>query len=300
MSTNPLLAKLGLSSNDRAVIFHADDIGMCHAAQMAYEELIAVGSISSAATMVPCGWYPATAVYCRENQANQPHIDMGVHVTLTSEWVGTYRWGPISTRERSSGLMDEQGYFYAETVPAQENMEPDAVKIEIEAQIHRALADGIDVTHIDSHMGSIFHAKFLPAYFDLAQKYQIPALAIRPDAIQGSWGEPDGSPEMLAEWQELEDNGFPMLDCIEGMSLDQPKNRIEEAKQRLYGLPPGVSYFIIHPSIDTAELRTIAPDWENRVADYELFRSDEWQKTVEESGVKVIGWRVLRDLMRAA
>ena len=300
MSTNPLLAKLGLSSNDRAVIFHADDIGMCHASQMAYEELIEVGSISSAATMVPCGWYPATAVYCRDNQAKHRHIDMGVHITLTSEWEGSYRWGPISTRDTSTGLMDEQGYFHTLTEPAQENMQPDAVKVEMEAQIQRALADGIDVTHIDSHMGSIFHPKFLPAYFELAQKYQIPALMIRPAAMKGNWGEGDNSPEAMAQLQALEDAGFPMLDAIEGMSLDQPKNRIEEAKRRLDGLPAGVSYFIIHPSIATAELRAIAPDWENRVADFELFRSEEWRKTVEASGVKVIGWRVLRDLMRGA
>jgi predicted glycoside hydrolase/deacetylase ChbG (UPF0249 family) len=299
MSVNPLLAKLGLSANDRAVIFHADDIGMCHASVAAYTELIEFGLISSAATMTPCGWFPATAVYCRTHQASHPHIDMGVHITLTSEW-NNYRWGPLSTRDASTGLLDDEGYFFARSAPLQERAQAGAVRREVAAQIDRALAAGIDVTHMDSHMGSIFHMPFVPDYFATAVQYQIPALSLRASTLRLSWmghGLPDTAVDYLAM---MEDNGFPMLDRIEGMPLDNPTNRLETAKALLDTLPIGVSYFIVHPSVDTPELRTIAPDWENRVADYQLFTSEAWRKTVEASGVKVIGWRVIRELMRNA
>lgn len=298
MNPNPYLKKLGFSDNDRVVILHADDIGMCQASVAAYQELINFGLLSSAATMVPCGWFPATAVYCQTHQSAHPHIDMGVHLTLTSEWDG-YRWGPVSTRNPESGLMDEAGYFYARTKPARDHARPDAVRQEIETQIERALAAGIDVTHIDSHMGSIFHPPLIPAYFETARKYRIPALSLRAQAMKQHWMGGDLSAPELAYVEKLEADGFPLMDEIEGMSLDKPEDRLVEARERLAGLPIGLSYFIVHPSIDTPELREIAPDWRCRVADYELFTSEAWRKTVEESGVKVVGWRAVRDVMRA-
>ena len=92
MKPNPFLKKLGFSDNDRAVIIHTDDIGMCHASVQAFKDLWTFGTITSGATMVPCPWFPAVAQMCKEN----PAIDMGVHATLNSEWV-SYRWGPVST-----------------------------------------------------------------------------------------------------------------------------------------------------------------------------------------------------------
>ncbi len=104
MNPNPLLRKLGCSDSDRLVIIHTDDIGMCQATIQAYKDLWEFGTISSGAVMVPCPWFPAVAQMCREN----PGMDMGVHATLNAEWEG-YRWGPVSTRDRESGLLDTRG-----------------------------------------------------------------------------------------------------------------------------------------------------------------------------------------------
>src|SRR3954463_10603061 len=104
---NPALKKLGFDEHDRVLIIHTDDIGMCQATLPAYENLLHAGLISSASAMVPCPWFPETARFCR----GHPDVDMGVHLTLNSEW-DTYRWGPISTRDTASGMLDEQGYFY--------------------------------------------------------------------------------------------------------------------------------------------------------------------------------------------
>ena len=154
MRPNPLLKRLGLSDDARAVIFHADDVGMCQASLAAYVDLVDFGLISAASTMVPCSWFPATAAFCRDHPGEK--VDMGVHLTLTSEWDG-YRWGPISTRDPASGLMDTDGYFHPDTESAQAHGDPAAVQLEIQTQVERALAAGIDVTHIDSHMGTVFH-----------------------------------------------------------------------------------------------------------------------------------------------
>lgn len=88
---NPFLARLGYGPDDRVVIIHADDVGMCQASLAAFADMVAFGLVSSGSTMVPCSWFPAAAAFCRAN----PEVDMGVHVTLTCEW-DAYRWGPIS------------------------------------------------------------------------------------------------------------------------------------------------------------------------------------------------------------
>ena len=110
-------------TDDRVVIIHTDDIGMCQASVSAFEELWEAGIITSGATMVPCPWFLDAARLCRTS----PDIDMGVHVTLTSEWE-TYRWGPISTRDPASGLLDSDGYFFRTSEDFQASGDPVQLK----------------------------------------------------------------------------------------------------------------------------------------------------------------------------
>ena len=171
MKPNTFLKKLGFSDNDRLVIIHTDDIGMCHASVQACKDLWAFGTITSGAVMVPCPWFPAVVEMCKEN----PAIDMGVHATLNAEWE-SYRWGPVSTREAGSGLMDEAGYFHQWHPGVYQNAKPEAVAVEVNAQIEKALAAGIDVTHVDSHMGTIMSPLFIESYIQSAAKRLLPNL----------------------------------------------------------------------------------------------------------------------------
>jgi predicted glycoside hydrolase/deacetylase ChbG (UPF0249 family) len=294
---NPVLRKLGLADNDRVVILHVDDVGMCQATLSALDDLLDFGLISSAAVMVPCPWFPQTAAYCREH----PEIDMGVHLTLNSEWDG-YRWGPISTRDAASGLMDDEGYFNRRQPAFHKNGDPEAVRIEMKAQVDRALAAGIDATHIDSHMGAIAHVKFIAAYHDLAVEYGLPPTVIfRADKMGFERLGLDAELMAIAlqAVEKLEGRGVPLLDNEVGLPLDQPENRIGQAKRALDELKPGITHFYMHPAHDTPELRAIAPDWESRVADYHAFISTEVRDYVKNKGIHVIGNRVLRDLMRS-
>jgi predicted glycoside hydrolase/deacetylase ChbG (UPF0249 family) len=304
MQPNPVLKKLGFDNHDRIAIIHVDDVGMCQASVAAFADLWDFGLISSGAVMVPCPWFLHAAKYAREH----PEADLGVHLTLTSEWE-TYRWGPLSTRNPQTGLLDAEGYFHHLAQPVQEQADPAAVQTELVAQIERAKAAGMQPTHADTHMGTVAHAKFMQGYLQTAIQHQLPPMMLRLDEagwqkVIGDHAGAEFDPETIAELVQmtaaLEGIGLPLLDNIFGMPLDSnPIQRLEEAKQAFSNLPPGITHFIIHASKDTPELRAITPDWPCRVADYETFQKEELRQHIKEISVQVIGYRDLQKLMLA-
>lgn len=311
MKPNPVLKRLGLAEDDRAVIIHTDDIGMCQASLAAYADLVEVGLISAASTMVPCPWFPATAAFCR---AHPDKVDMGVHITLTSEWRSGYRWGPISTCDPASGLLDEAGYLPYTSEEVQAHATPEAVRREIQAQVERAVAAGIDVTHIDTHMGTVYDPKFLESYVQTALEHRIPPMLVRKD-VDGFLAMKDNGLEfdlgfepdmetvtrMARHLEALSEMGLPMMDNVTFLPFDRSADHFAQTQHFLTRLPPGLTYLMIHPSVDTPELRAIIPDrWPARVAEYHTFRDEHLRATFHDAGIHVIGWRVLRDMLRQA
>ncbi len=291
---NPYLSRLGYGPEDRVVVLHADDIGMCQATLPSYVDLLEFGLISSAATMVTCPWFPQAAALCRAH----PEADMGAHLTLTCEW-DAYRWGPVSTRDPASRLLDAEGYLPRASEAVWDRATEGAVQSEIEAQLDRALAAGIDVTHVDTHMGTLAHPRFATGYVDLALSRRLPLLMTRLDPANPRNRELlRTSPEIAAMSGQLadriEDAGMPVFGHVVGLPLDRPEERVAQARRVLDGLPPGLSMFIIHPAQDTPELRAIARDWPSRVADYEAFTSPELREYIRASGIHVVGYRALR------
>ncbi|MBI5840388.1 MAG: polysaccharide deacetylase family protein [Chloroflexi bacterium] len=297
MQPNPLLKKLGYSSTDRLVIIHTDDIGMCHASTTAFEHLWEFGTISSGAVMTPCPWFPAAAEMCRKN----PQMDMGVHATFNSEWE-TMRWSPVSTRDPESGLIDRDGYFHQWQDAVYENAKEEAVAAELNAQVERALAAGIDVTHIDSHMGTIMNSKFVQSYLQAGMSRLLPNMLPRASA-QG-FAMMGVDEEALAAYTpilaQLEAQGAPMLDGLFSMPLEHDNDHIGIAKKLLSEAPAGITHFILHPSADTPELRAICPDWRARVANYNAFMNNELKQFIKDSGIQLIGYHAIRDAMRKA
>ena len=96
----------------------------------------------------------------------------------------------------------------------------------------------------------------------------------------------------------LEDMGLPMVDGILGMPLEYRDDHIGIAKKVIGNLPVGITHFVLHPSVDTPELRAIAPDWQARVANYNAFMSDELKKFLETEDIKLIGYREICEAMR--
>ena len=295
MTSNPFLQKLGYSDNDRLVIIHTDDIGMCHASVQAFKDLWEFGTITSGAVMVPCPWFPAVAQICREN----PEMDMGVHATLNAEW-DSYRWSPLSTRDQASGLLDADGYFNQWHQAVYDNAKPEAVAMEVNTQIERALAAGIDVTHVDSHMGTIMNPLFIQSYIQAAASRLLPNMLPRLDS-KGIDMMGVGDEERVAYtqiMQQLETMGVPMMDGIFALPLEHDRDHLGIAKKLFSEVPVGITHFILHPSIDTLELRSICPDWPARVANYNTFMSDELKQFLEQEDIKLIGYRQIRTAMR--
>lgn len=294
MQPNPALKRLGFADNDRVAIIHTDDIGMCFASVKAFVDLWEFGLISSGAVMVPCPWFLKAADYARQ----APAVDLGVHSTITSEWP-SYRWGPLSTREPASGLVDAHGFFYASTREVQAYAVQAYVEAELEAQVQQALRHGMQPTHMDTHMGAVSSLKLSPGYLKVCIQYRLPGMMFRMDAA--AWqarGLDAQSAEMAVGLLScLEQMGLPLMDRIFGMDLGKPDYRLEQAKQAFHALEPGITHFILHPSVDSPELREIAPDWRARVADYETFMSDELRRYIRSEGIQVIGYRALQDLM---
>ena len=294
MNPNPVLKKLGFSDDDRVVIIHTDDIGVSHASYAACTDLWQAGIISSSAVMVPCAWFPKVAAYCR----SMPEVDMGVHLTLTCEY-DNYRWGPISSREVSTGMLDAEGYF-PRTCPAiQQSADPDAVQRELFAQVQRAIDAGIMPTHADTHMGSVFHPKFFPAYAQVAKHFRIPVMVPRlsEDELR-RWGfDAEGAHWAMKMLTQLEGEGLPLVDNVDGMPLDKPEHRLDQVFAALDALRPGITHFVIHPSHDTPEARAISPDLPSRIGDYETFIDERVHEHVRKTGIQVIGYTALKQLM---
>jgi predicted glycoside hydrolase/deacetylase ChbG (UPF0249 family) len=293
--TNPVLQKLGFKPDDRLVIVHADDVGMCHAANAAFWENQAVGIVTCGSVMMPCPWVPEMAAWCRQH----PQADVGVHITLTSEWKAQgYRWRPLSTVDPKSGLLDEQGYMWPSVSELHAHMDVGAAIVEMRAQIEHALALGIDVTHIDTHMGAIAHPQLAPGYIQLAIDYRIPAMIPRRarqlDELQRV--DPSAVQALLSVFDELAASGFPVLDY----TCDLPflGDRFQEYTRFFDAAPVGITHLQTHPSVPGYDVEVITRSAPGRIADYQTFLRPELQAYVATRGVHLLGYRVLRDLIR--
>ena len=274
-----LAERLGYGPDDRLLIINGDDLGMCHAANDGVYEALRSGVATSASLMVPCPWArPASAAYLGE--------DVGVHLTLNAEW-DLYRWGPTT---QAPSLLDGDGGFPRTLEDVWDHADLDEVRRELRAQVERAILWGFDVSHLDSHMGTLqLKPEFFDIYLELAVEFSLPL------RLSGA------STERLI--------GFPFrrLATEEGVLFPDhfvyvtggvgSRRSIEKA---LFELRPGVTELYAHPAADTPELRALAPDWANRVDDLHLLAHDAGLRAmIERSGVTLIGFRELRDAMRA-
>ncbi len=290
-----LLPKLGFEPDSRVAIFHADDVGMCHGANAAFEELSRLGAITSGAVMVPCPWFPEAA----DLAARNPQLDLGVHLTLTSEWA-SYRWAPISTASRSSGLIDERGYFWRRLPLVAPKVVPEAAEAEMRSQIERALSAGIDVTHLDTHMGAALLPQLLEIYLRLGREYRLPVLFPRnlrdyTSVLDFEGVSLKGHFEVL---EKFEKEGWPLVDHFR-MSPWVPKEETDRTYRELIaGLPPGLTMIALHPT-QSGEIESIVPAKAHfRTEEYRLLKDPDFQNFVTNQGIRPIGFRPLRDLLR--
>jgi hypothetical protein len=292
---NPVLPALGIPGDARVAIFHADDVGMCHGANLAFGEFSRTGAVTCGAVMVPCPWFTEAA----EMAGATPDLDLGVHLTLTSEW-RTYRWAPLSTVSRASGLIDEHGYFWRRLPLLAAHAVPDAAEAEMRAQIERALAAGIDVTHLDTHMGAALLPSLAEIYIRLGREYRLPILLPRHFQEYASVLDYAGVPlEGYAPlFARLEAEGWPLVDHFR-MTPGVPSAQSDRAYRDLVAtLPSGLTMVALHPNA-SGEIETIVPAKAHfRTDEYRLLGDRAFRDFVAEEGIRTVGFRSLRSLLR--
>lgn len=301
--TNPVLARLGYPPDARLVIFHADDVGMCYGSNRAFLELLEAGVVKCGSIMAPCPWAPEILDYCAEH----PEIDVGVHLTLNSEW-SSYRWGPVGERTPESGLLDEHGYFWRRPHQTQAMMRAEAAIAEFRSQIEMVHRWGVDFTHIDTHMGVAILPELFEAYIELGFASNRPVLIPRQlsDYTRSLSIDQLTAPNGDAQWYslivDLEARGMPLVDtfCITPVSgsSDLTEDRADRYEEILRNLPTGITYFSLHPNAP-GDIEAIVPErawW--RTFEYEYFQSQRLKDFLAEEGIIPIGYREIRQTMQ--
>jgi len=290
------MRRLGLDPARRAAILHADDVGMCHGANASFLELSKNGALTCGSVMVPCPWFPEIARIAAEDRT----LDLGVHLTLTSEWVG-YRWGPLTRASKSSGLVDEEGYFPRNVAALAAGIVPDAAEEEMRAQVNRALAFGIDVTHLDTHMGAALSPALVEAYCRVGRDYRLPVLLPRRTAYYARVLKLD-TPEAAERWQSashhLEAEGALYVDDFR-MTPGVPTEESEAAYRELIEtLPDGITFVAVHPNT-SGDIETIVPPRAHyRTDEHRLFGDGSMASWLEAGNIQTIGMREMRDDLR--
>ena len=278
--------RLGYPISARLLIIHADDFGMSHTVNRAISESLEKGWVTSASILVPCPWFPEVARWAKAH----PDADLGIHLALNSEW-NDFRWGPVRSKDKVPSLLDGQGYLPLDTPEVREHAKIPEVETELRAQIERAQAFGIHISHLDAHMGTaVSTPDLLNVFLRMGHAYHLPELLVRPSPGQMASGVNPPAEEILVDQvMEME----PGVDAA---------HWLEWYEKTLAPLKPGVYQLIVHLAYDDDEMRGATwdhPDWGAawRQQDLNMVKSAEFQKFLKDQGFVLVTWKELAKAM---
>ena len=277
-----LAEKLGHPRDAKLLILHADDIGVSHSVNAATIAAFEKKGITSASIQVPCPWFPEIAAYAKAH----PELDWGIHLTLTAEWK-YYQWGGVLPANQILSLLDKEGYFYDSVEEFAQHANLQEVEAELRAQIERALAFGIKITHLDSHMGALYATPELTQIlFKLGHEYGIPAFQAA--NIPG-----------LA----IDKTGV-LVDAVYLQFTASPANEWHTFYDNLIKqLKPGLTEIIFHLAYDNEEMQAVTidhPDFGSawRQNDFDYVTSDELKWQLKENNIILVSWGDIQKVMR--
>ncbi|MCA0236078.1 MAG: polysaccharide deacetylase family protein [Bacteroidetes bacterium] len=286
-----LAERLGYPANAKLLVIHADDLAVAHSENEASTQALERGIVTSASVMVPCPWFPEIARYAKTH----PGHDLGLHLTLTSEWL-PYRWGPVCSRSEVPGLVDSMGYFYPDCASMSAHATPAEVKRELKAQIERARAMGLEPTHFDSHMRCLFYQSpaFFEVYLQLGREYHVPVM------VGG---------EFLTHASDAYRKLITPQDIVVDRTITATPRDYEGGMAAFYtsvfkNLQPGVNVLVMHTAFENDEMTGITAGfpgkWDAawRQDDYNFFTSEACKKLLQEQGIQLIGWKTVGKLLR--
>jgi hypothetical protein len=284
----PWSEKLGFPQGKKVLLLHMDDAGMCPEANSAVQRYIENGNLTSASVMMPC----PGAVSFMEWTKSHPKADIGVHLTLTSEWKD-YRWGSVSNPDNIKGLIDPFGKFYHEVPEVVMHASAKEVETEIRAQIEKATSLGHRPTHIDTHMGTLYgSAGYVNVFLKVAEEYRIPANVIDlSDAAVANKFKKAGYPIDEAVIGNVAGYHLPKLDDFtsvqEGSTYEQKRDNFLLLVKSLHA---GLTEIIFHPSLSSENLKSITATWQQRAWEAELFSDPVVLKFFNDEGIIITNW----------
>ena len=280
--------KLGFPKGKKILLLHCDDAGMCEEANIAVQSYVLKGDVLSAAVMMPC----PNAADMVEWAKKHPVADIGVHLTLTSEWK-KYRWSTLTNPKKVPGLIDPEGKMWHEVPDVVMHASPKEVETEIRAQIDKMIQMGLKPSHIDTHMGTLYGSpEFAKVFFETAVKYNIPANAIDlSDKDVADYYYAAGYPINDEMIKFLETYPLPKLDNFtsapDGKSYENKKENFIKLVQ---SLKPGLTEIIFHPSILTENLKSITGTAQQRAWEAQMFSDPEIKQFFKDNDIEITTW----------
>jgi hypothetical protein len=280
--------KLGYQKGKKILLLHCDDAGMCEEANIAVQSYILKGDVLSAAVMMPC----PNAEDMVEWAKKHPASDIGVHLTLTSEWK-KYRWTTLTDPKKVPGLIDPEGKMWPEVMDVVTHASAKEVETEIHAQIDKMIKMGYKPSHIDTHMGTLYgSADYAKVFFETAVKYNIPANAIDLSNKEvADYYKAAGYPINDEMIKFLEAYPLPKLDNFtsapDGKSYE---NKRENFIKMVQSLKPGLTEIIFHPSILTENLKSITGSAQQRAWEAELFSDPVVKQFFTDNNIELTNW----------
>ena len=291
-----LAEQLGYPADARLLIIHADDLGVAHSKNAASISAWEENGINSASIMVPTPWFPEIAHYANKN----PEFDLGLHLTLTSEWM-FYKWDGVLPSNEISTLLNENNYFYPTVADVVANADPAEIENEIRAQVERAYQFGLEPTHLDSHMGTLFsHPDFFEAYLKVGEEYQLPVLV--PDNwIEEAMFADDEVRERIMQLSEE----YPVhVQQVIMLTSETPESDwFETYDEAIKNLEPGLNEILLHPAYDDAEMQAMTRNYYHnfeaawRQRDYDYFTSQRVKDLLKEENIQLVTWREIKEVM---
>jgi hypothetical protein len=299
--------KLGYPRGAKVLILHVDDAGMSYDSNEGTIEALTKGVATSCSVMMPCSWVPAFVHFLKEN----PNIDAGLHLTLTSEW-SEYRWGPVAGKSEVPGLTDSEGDLWPTVKDVVKHATADEVEREIRAQLDKARSMGFEPTHLDSHMGTLFETPaFLARYLKVGVENRIPVMLPGGDdfLIQQ---EMNASDEMIQKLRAIGKTlwavGLPVLDDLHNYSYEWkiPENiknddkKLQAFKTQKYIealklLKPGVTMMIMHCTDPSEIFKHISDSGPLRKGDLLAMLNPAFKKALSDEGIILTNWRELKE-----
>ena len=295
--------KLGYPKGSKVVILHVDDVGMSFDSNEGAITAMTDGIATSCSVMMPCSWVPAFIHYYKKH----PKLDVGLHLTLTSEWSG-YRWGPLSGKSVTPGLVDKEGALWPSVEDVVKHSNGDEVEKEIRAQLERARTMGIEPTHLDSHMGTLFASPdFLMRYIRVGIENHIPVMipAGHASLIRQTNHMPEAQiVQIRALGKMLWDTKLPVLDDLhnESYNWEIPKEiqtddqEIQKYKTKKYiegihDIKPGLTMMIMHCTATTEVFPFISGSGPLRKGDMLAMMDPEFKAAIIREGIILTTWR---------